>query len=428
MALGWILVVPMLYIGTNGILIPRTTNVSFAATGEDPYTPASHKVAVALICLIWVILIGRRFSSVLALSSRMKIMLAFPVLATLSASWSEDPRQSIVSGLLLLMFTAFAIYVGNRFSYERQFELIMLVGAVALPASIVLALFVPSVGTDSIAWRGIFGHKQNCSAVCTLLLITALHWKCSGIDRKIFRVTYIVMCGVLIVMSQSRTGWALALIALLLSGALWLLQRMPAKQAFVSLLLGLPAIAAALYGIYILSPSILVSVGKDATLGERTIIWSAAWDAALQHPILGYGFAAFWRGLYGPSHNIVLVAGWGLTQAQDGFLDVWLGIGVVGVALVALLTVQAMRNAVHSFYFEDTKVYVRWCIVVIICTLLYNIGESSIGLYNMTWFLFLLSSIDLGLVVTCKKEKDKLRHPSQTITVGRNFSHVDQFQ
>ena len=46
--------------------------------------------------------------------------------------------------------------------------------------------------------------------------------------------------------------------------------------------------------------------------------------------MLGYGFAVFWKGLYGPSQSVVLIAGWGLQQAQDGFLDVWLGIGVVG--------------------------------------------------------------------------------------------------
>jgi O-antigen ligase len=403
MALGWVLLVPMLYIAVDGVLIPRTGDVSFVATGEDPGSSASHKITLALFGLTCLLLIALRSAPVLALGRRVKLLLAFPILAILSCAWSAEPWQSIVSGVVLLMFTLFAVYVGSRLSFQRQFELIMLVGAVALPLSIALAILVPAMGTDSTGWRGILVSKQNCSAVCTLWLITALHWKCSGLYQRIFRAMYIAMCGVLIVMSQSRTGWALALGALLLSGAIWLLQRIPAKQALALLLLGLAVAAVAIYGMYTYAPTILTFVGKDSTLSQRTTIWAAAWQAALQHPILGYGFAAFWRGLYGPSQNLVLIAGWGLAQAQDGFLDVWLGIGLVGVAVIAAMAGQALRNAFRSIYSERNQAYVRWCIVVIVCTLLFNIGESSIGLFRMTWFLFLLACIGLNQVATANE-------------------------
>ena len=82
-------------------------------------------------------------------------------------------------------------------------------------------------------------------------------------------------------------------------------------------------------------------------------------------------------------------------RLQDGFLDVWLGTGIIGVALIGLLTLQTLRNAVYSFRVESNSSYVRWAIVVIVCTLAYNIGESSIGLINMSWFLFLIASIGL---------------------------------
>ena len=395
LALGWILLVPMLYFAANGTFILHAGDNDYAATGQTPGTDASHKISVAFVSLICLVLIAFRFSPVFALSRRVKIILSFPVLAILSCAWSPEPQQSIISGGILLIFTVFAIYVASRFPFQRQFELIMLVGAVALPASIALALLMPSIGASEAGWRGIFGHKQTCAAVSIFWLVTALHWKCFGVYQKMFRAMFIVMCGVLIVMSKSRTGWALALVALLLCAAIWLSQTMPAKQTLAILLLALPVAAAALYGIHVFSPRILASVGKDATLSERTIIWAASWQAAAKHPILGYGFACFWRGLYGPSQSTVLIAGWGLQQAQNGFLDVWLGIGAVGVAVVAIMTGQAMRNAARCFYSSE-RAYVRWCIVMILCTLIYNIGESSIGLINMNWFLFLLASIGLN--------------------------------
>lgn len=402
LALGWVLLVPMFYIAANGTFMPHAGDVDYAATGQTPGTPTSHKIEVLLVSLICGVLIARRSSQVFALIRRTKVALAFPLLAILSCTWSAEPWQSLVSGAVLLVFTVFALYVASRFPFQKQFELMMLVGAVALSVSIVLAMLVPSIAVTDAGWRGVFGHKQICAAVSILWLVTAIHWKCSGVYQKIFRAGYIAMCAVLIIMSQSRTGWALALVALLLSGAIALLQRMPAKQAALMLLLALPAVVAAIYGIHVFFPSVLVSIGKDSTLSERTIIWAAAWQAALKHPILGYGFAAFWRGLYGPSQPVVLIAGWGLQQAQDGFLDVWLGIGILGVTLVAAMTVQAIRNAIRCFHLKANEAYVRWCLVIILCTLAYNVGESSIGVVNMTWFLFLLACTGLSQAAASK--------------------------
>jgi O-antigen ligase len=395
LAVGWVLLVPMLYFAMMGTLVPRTTDISYAATGDNPATSASHKINVALLCLLCMILIAFRFSSVLALSLRLKMMLAFPVLAILSGAWSTDPLQSVISGVILLVFTLFAIYVGSRFPFQRQFELVMLMGAIVLPASVLVALFIPSIGTDGAHWRGILAHKQNCAAVVMFCLITALHWECSGIFQKIFRAVYMVLCVVLIVMSQSRTGWFLTVVALLLSGTIWLLQKMPAQQALAMLLIGVLVVAGATYGIRAHSVTLLDSVGKDSTLSQRTSIWASVWGAIMRRPILGYGFGAFWRGLYGPSQGIVLDAGWGLSQAQDGFLDVWLGMGVPGVALLGLMTLQAIRNAFRCFYWQENQAYVRWCIVVVLITLLFNIGESTIGKLQTVWFLFLLACIGL---------------------------------
>jgi exopolysaccharide production protein ExoQ len=403
LALGWVLLIPMFYIAGDGAFIPRTDNVNFAATAEGSGSSASHKMGLALFGLICLVLIAFRSTKFIALARRLKIVLAFPVLAILSCVWSGEPLHSIMSGLVILVLTAFAIYIGSELSFQRQFELIMFVGAIVLPLSIALAILVPSVGTESMAWRGILVSKQNCSGVCTLLLVTALHWDCSGFYQKAFRALTIVMCAVLIAMSQSRTGWLLALVAILLTATIWLFQRMPTKQVLVMLLVGLAGLAASLYGMYIYSSTILALIGKDPTLSQRTIIWAAVWQAASQHPILGYGFSFFWSHLSGPSQTVTLIAGWGLAQAQDGFLDVWLGTGILGVAVIAAMTGQAIRNAVRSAYSESDQAYVRWGLVVILCVLLFNIGESSIGLFRMTWFLFLLACIGLSQVAAAKR-------------------------
>ena len=60
------------------------------------------------------------FLTVVSLSRRMKIMLAFPLLAILSAAWSPDPVQSVVSGEISLIFTVFAIYVASTIAFPED--------------------------------------------------------------------------------------------------------------------------------------------------------------------------------------------------------------------------------------------------------------------------------------------------------------------
>jgi exopolysaccharide production protein ExoQ len=396
LVLSWIILLPLLFFSGNGTLIPSDADPSVARTASDPSSHGSavHMVTVALVLLICSALIASRLSTLLALCVRMRVLLALPLLAVASSLWSVEPGQSLISGTILLIFTLFALYVGDTFSFQEQFELIMLVAAVALPLSIALALFVPSMGASEAGWRGIFGHKQNCAAVSTLWLVTALHWKGSGIYQKMFRVGCVLMCVVLIIMSASRTGWALALAALSISAAIWVMQKMPSKESVLVLLLILALAGGVGYAVVHYSTDIVTAAGKDPTLSQRTFIWEAVWGEILKRPILGYGLAAFWKGLYGPSQNVVLISGWNVFQAQDGFLDVCLSVGFLGLGLVIVMVAQASRNAIRTFRAKD-QTYVRWCIVVILCTLLYNIGESTISVLSMSWFLFILAAADL---------------------------------
>lgn len=398
---AWFILLPLLYYANSGS--PGTTETT---TAEN--LSRTHQIGLLIVSVICSTLILKRFTVVFAASLRMKLILALPVLALLSAGWSVDPRQSIVSAITFLCFTLFAIYLTETFTTNGQLDLIMLAGAIAVPASIALALFVPSIGATPAGWRGIFTHKQQCAAAVTLFLVTAIHWKPTRPLHRPLRVIYVFMCLGLIVMSQSRTGWLLTLFALALSGSLRFLQKMAAKDSLFVLVTALPIVGGIVYLVSLLANVILSSVGKEPTLSERTIIWAAAWDAIIQRPLLGYGYEAFWRGLQGASKDVVLIAGWNLYQAQSGYLDLWLQLGVCGVISLALMTLQAGTNAIRSFRHKSDSSFVRWCIVVIACSLIYNIGESDFGYLRILWLLFVIACIGL------KKEAQTMTGSSST--------------
>jgi exopolysaccharide production protein ExoQ len=393
-AIGWLLLFPMLYLAANGNIL-LGVNAASSTTEAAGGSSSSHKIAAALLSLLFLVVIVTCKAPLTKSLLSSKLVLSLPLLALCSSIWSGQPVQTFISSVLLLLFTVFAICIAAEFKFQRQVELIMMAGAVALPVSILLAMLAPSVGGSSAGWRGVFGHKQNCAAVSTLWLITALHWRSFGFHRQLLKTLYIIMCVVLIVMSQSRTGWLLAFVAILLWSVLWAAQHVRRLEVALGLTISVPIALVSAYLVITQYGSIATSVGKDATLSQRTIIWKAVLDSIALRPYLGYGFSAFWTGLNGPSQKVVLISGWGIQQAQNGYLDLWVAIGLGGVLIPALMGVVAIVISTKMILSREGQSHSRWCIVVIVSTLLYNIGESSFCLLQMVWFLFLLAFMGL---------------------------------
>jgi O-antigen ligase len=144
------------------------------------------------------------------------------------------------------------------------------------------------------------------------------------------------------------------------------------------------------------------------------VIWAAALKSIAAHPFLGYGYAAFWQGASGPSLDMVLAAGWVLTQAQNGYLDLCLQIGVCGLILLALIVIGGFRNMFRCFRQTSEQTYVRWCAVVLICALLYDIGESSMFIQRFSWFLLLVACVGLARVARSSRQVAPKQMPDRT--------------
>ena len=101
---------------------------------------------------------------------------------------------------------------------------------------------------------------------------------------------------------------------------------------------------------------VLTEMGRDLTFSGRTTLWKAAIQVSLMHhsSFLGVGYRNFWLG---DSVNQILpyIAGWAKTpgHGHNGYLDMWLELGWVGLGLllvfivrniIALVKMQARRT------------------------------------------------------------------------------------
>jgi O-antigen ligase len=129
------------------------------------------------------------------------------------------------------------------------------------------------------------------------------------------------------------------------------------------------------------------SLGRDSTLTGRTEVWAEVLPAWEQQPLLGYGLGSFWtdarRQLYG------------IPTAHNGYLDILLELGEVGLALYAvwLLSLARQLNRVLARDYESAS----FAICVLLMSLLYNISESALNSFTeeMTTVMTLVTFVAL---------------------------------
>ena len=238
-----------------------------------------------------------------------KAMLAYPVLwifpglAFLSLLWSRDPAASARAGAELLTTTGFGIVLAT---IQRPRSYILAFMCALLLAVILSTLFGGEEGigyTGEVALHGLFGSKNNYAMIIGLLMISSMSVLCNSSHARTFRaiawVAFLV-CPFLIVLTRSTggiisTGTGLCAVFLGVLSA-----RLPKKYrpALVFFTCSIGAIVAA--GLLLIISNgtsldeVLLSLGKDPDLTGRTHIWMVAAELIRLHPMLGFGYQAFW--------------------------------------------------------------------------------------------------------------------------------------
>jgi exopolysaccharide production protein ExoQ len=282
--------------------------------------------------------------------------LIFSVLgwAILSVIWSDIPSTSAINSLRMAINLALVVYLFERYSSNDIQKLLLLVGSVAAAGSIFLVFAFPQYGLQSRgvyalgAWEGIFGQKNMCGLEMLILLLPAFFVKLTGTSARILRSGYIAIVLGIIVMTRSAGAWVVSILCLLFVALLKLTARMPRKDAAIVALAA--AGAAVTMGLILLANynTFMFALGKDPTMTGRTVLWSGLMHVAMQRPLLGYGYMAFWQGINGPSRYLALQLNWpGLAGSESGLLELWLELGIVGLLLYLVVFARSVKDAFY---------------------------------------------------------------------------------
>jgi O-antigen ligase len=152
--------------------------------------------------------------------------------------------------------------------------------------------------------------------------------------------------------------------------------------------LSLAAAAAVVFLAVSNSSFLLASLGRDATLTRRTEIWTAVWAAISSHVVLGYGFSGFWAGIHGDSARVAAMLGFVARRAHNGFLDLWLELGIAGLFLFGVGYLQAVGVGVKLLRMSHHRL-AAWPLQYLAFLLLYDLVEGLIlRQNNLYWAVY----------------------------------------
>ena len=320
-------------------------------------------------------------------------------LAVVSLAWSTAPGVSVRRLVALLGSSIVGLYLANRYRGRDLYSLLLLTTAIGMVLSLAVVLLLPSVGISTVAyesgWQGIFIQKNWLGRVAGLSAILWILYVSSTHTRRVLAVGMLALSVIMLLGSGSKTA-LLVTASLLLITLMLPLFRLHLSLA-IPLFLGLLAGGAVAVSRVLANAEELTGlVGRDLTLTGRTEIWDALTPLAAEHPWLGYGYGGFWLDWSGPSRTIWTRLGWQVPNAHNGFLDLRLELGYIGLTLFLLSFVVNLARAIALVH-ASSRAEAKLPIIFLTFLVLANVTESFLLLHNsLFWILYVAVSFQLG--------------------------------
>jgi exopolysaccharide production protein ExoQ len=311
------------------------------------------------------------------------------VLAVASTAWSLDPVLTLRRSLPFALAGLFGLWFSARFTRSRQLAILRLAMIALALATVAIVVFAPAIGLDhspghSTDWQGVFTQKNACGRIMVLATAVILF----GGRITTSRLSALGLFLFVLVMSGSRAAWmieaALVLLWLVLAIARRAGPRFRLVMAVAAPLACLALGSAMVLGFHRLA----LLLARDPTLSGRTAIWDQVTHFIVQHPILGYGYDAFWRGATGPSLQIDSAVHFLVVHAHNGFLEIALELGAAGLALFVLSWLRAWRR-LWPLWCRGKIDQIGWPLAIVVLIALYDLDENTLLLYNgLFWILY----------------------------------------
>lgn len=346
-----------------------------------------------------------RWKTLVRIVPKGNVLWLFFGLCFVSLTWSIYPALTIKGSIqALLQVSLFGLYFSSRFSPKDQLRMIGCVMGLTVMINLFYVVALPSIGIhvgDKFhgAWKGFYENKNEFSGMMlwSLVVFYLLSFKNSNRLVTVLARAGLIVCPLLVVLSTSKTALVL-FIFLYFSLTICNRYRWYGRQTILAFDLAILSSFLVIGSIINNWGKLMSTLGKDPSMSGRTDIWSAAMIEINHRPWFGYGFSAFWTEDNPAALKIgdSLHPGFYTYNAHNGFVDILLNVGWVGMALFmvgfGLTWLLALKYAYRPSAPEDF-----WPLAVMLLVTSYNITESSFLTDNLNWVLFVAATLSVRI-------------------------------
>jgi exopolysaccharide production protein ExoQ len=405
----WIPVVWLLIVGSRPVSqwLGDWGLGSYVTVTPEQYldgSPVDRNVFLVLSVAGLIVLVGRRRQVGALLRANAPILLFFFYCA-LSTLWSDFPDVTFkrwfkaVGDLMMVL-----IVLSDHDPLAALKRLLARVGFVLLPLSILYIKYYPDLGREYIQALGPWTPSycgvtmsKNLLGMITLVLGLGCEWcflqayrhrkEIRGKGPLIAQGALLAMVIWLFWMANSATS----LSCFVMAGsflAITNLHKRGRKPAFVHFFVA-AVVSLTLFALFADSGgSLLGTVGRDATLTGRTEIWNLVLSMS-GNPWFGTGFESFWLGER--MHKTWNLYRFHLNEAHNGYIEVYLTLGWIGIALLAALLVTGYRNLLAGFRRDVETGSLKFA--YFIAAVIYNFTETGFRMLDPVWIFFFVAII-----------------------------------
>lgn len=350
--------------------------------------------ATVLACLRWK-------DSLLVIKS--DIFLTFlTIIAFASFLWSDVFISTLKDNREILQMTSLGLYIAARFTVREQVEIFGIAFFIGELMSFGVAAVMPTLGIHGSdhpgAWKGVFGYKNLLGAIMVISSFTFFLLPTSGNKvKQIYKWTGFVFAIILILLSTSKTS-------LVVSAMLFLILffyryfRFTGKTTVIFIDLVILVVGAVMTLVLSNWTELLTAIGRDPTLTGRTPMWGVALSRLMERPLLGFGRGAFWApgSPYALEAGKAVASGFVPPHGHNGFVDLALDTGLIGILLFAISFVIAYFRALKLAY-ATLAPEKMWYLAFLMFFFMNNMTESfMLFRTNIYWTLYITSALSLG--------------------------------
>jgi len=398
-------------------------------------SPLDRLVFTGLLVVGLIVLFSRGQRIGRFLSGNAPILLFF-LYCAMSLLWSDYPEVAFkrwaksLGDLIMIL-----IVLSDREPTTALKRLLSRTTFVLIPLSVLFIKYYPNLGRGYGVWlgevhyTGVTTNKNTLGVICLIfglgsvwrLLATYRDRNGAGRTRRLIAHGIVLsMVFWLFWVANSMTSITSFLMASTL--LLWANSRASIRNPVIVHLLIAVMIAVSASVVFLgVSPGVLKTMGRNPTLTDRTEIWTVCLSL-VQNPVLGTGFESFWLG---PRlEKMWSMYWWRPSEAHNGYLEIFLNLGWVGVAWLVVIVATGYRRVFNVW--RSNVSTGSLLLAYFFMGLVYNFTEAAFFRMMAPAWIFLLLAMT-SLPDAASPQISEISGPDRTRNGGAFKPREDHF-